>query len=61
MKEIPMLILGKSVLEIGLLLGLCIITLWATVGAIVFLIRMTRVEKFLGAEFDPETQTKAKK
>ena len=55
------MILGKSVTEIALLLGLIIVTLWATVGAIVFLIRMTRVEKFLGAEFDPETHPKGKK
>ena len=61
MKDIPMFILGKSVAEIAILLALVICFLWATVGAVVFLIRMTRVEKFLGAEFDPETQTKSKK
>ena len=28
---------------------------WSIAGAVVFVIKRTRVEKILGAEFDPET------
>jgi urea transporter len=55
------LILSKTSVELLVYLGILIVILasvvgaiWALIGAVVFLIKKSRVEKFMGAEFDPE-------
>lgn len=38
-------------------LGTILAFIWAVFGAVVYLIRNSRVERFMGAEFDPERPT----
>lgn len=53
-KEITGILFTKGLIDLAIRLVMINGTVWSTAGAIVFVIKNTRVKKAFGMEYDPE-------
>jgi len=62
--NVDTLMKGLFVGDVGVLVARLVVValfVWAIAGAVVFVIKSTRVEKIFGAEFDPENPVDRRK